>query len=97
MPYPVVDDNARSAVRFFAKSIVHGDATHRAWLLEAAENFVNGKELPAVRPSQPIVNDTKMLEWLMSDEGKEWLYLRLVEHYQLLITRKDIELAMPAA
>ncbi len=33
-------------VREFAKAILHGSETHRAWLLEAAENFVHGIPIP---------------------------------------------------
>lgn len=34
------------AIRAFAKAVQHGDVRHRAWLLEAAECFIEGRELP---------------------------------------------------
>lgn len=37
------------AVRAFTKAVLHGDDEHKAWLLEAAENFIAGKPLPAPR------------------------------------------------
>lgn len=33
-------------VRRFAQAILHGDAEHREWLLEAAELFAEGEPLP---------------------------------------------------
>lgn len=36
-------------VREFARAILHGDDEHRAWLLEAAEEFVIGNPPPAAR------------------------------------------------
>jgi hypothetical protein len=33
----------------FARAVLHGDEEHRAWLMEAAEAFVEGRPLPAVR------------------------------------------------
>ena len=32
-------------IRQFARAILHGDNAHRAWLLEAAEKFLEGKEI----------------------------------------------------
>lgn len=34
---------AAKAVREFAKAILHGNARHKAWLIMAAERFVEGK------------------------------------------------------
>jgi hypothetical protein len=36
-------------VRAFAKAVLHGDNEHKAWLLEAAEAFIEGKPLPEPR------------------------------------------------
>jgi hypothetical protein len=36
-------------VREFAQAILHGDDTHKEWLLEAAECFVDGRALPPAR------------------------------------------------
>jgi hypothetical protein len=36
-------------IRKFARSILHGDDDHRAWLLEAAECFIEGKAMPPPR------------------------------------------------
>jgi hypothetical protein len=36
-------------VRAFAKAVLHGDDEHKAWLLEAAEAFIDRKPLPAQR------------------------------------------------
>jgi len=33
----------------FAKAILHGDEEHKEWLLEAAESFIKGQEIPARR------------------------------------------------
>lgn len=33
----------------FAKAILHGDEDHRAWLMEAAQAYLDGKKLPAPR------------------------------------------------
>lgn len=41
-----------SLVLEFAKAIQHGDARHRAWLLESANAFVLNEPLP-LRPSRP--------------------------------------------
>lgn len=37
----------------FARAVQHGDDEHRRWLMEAAEAFVAGKPLPAVRQLSP--------------------------------------------
>lgn len=59
-PPPVSPASAREiasgGVRNFARAILHGDEEHRRWLLEAAEAFVEGRELPepVVRTSEPL-------------------------------------------
>lgn len=57
MDTPVVDEKALEAatqansggdaVLTFAKAILHGDQTHRDWLIEAAHAFIAGGTLPA--------------------------------------------------
>lgn len=48
---PTVDpvELAHVYVRAFANAILHGDAAHRAWLLNAAERFLVG--LPVSQPA----------------------------------------------
>ena len=36
-------------IRNFVWAILHGDDTHKLWLIEAAESFIAGKEIPEVR------------------------------------------------
>jgi hypothetical protein len=33
-------------IREFARAILHGDADHRQWLLDAAEAFIEGRPIP---------------------------------------------------
>ena len=35
-------------IRLFAGAILHGDAVHREWLIEAAEAFIAGQPVPPV-------------------------------------------------
>jgi len=42
-----------ASVGDFAKAILHGDAEHRAWLMEAAECWDSGRTLPQPRSQQP--------------------------------------------
>lgn len=41
------------AVHNFARAILHGDEEHRAWLLDAADAFVDGRALPPPRGNEP--------------------------------------------
>lgn len=36
-------------IREFSRAILHGDEVHRAWLLAAAEAFIDGRPVPAPR------------------------------------------------
>lgn len=47
--YNEQDERWQIAVRNFARAIQHGSDDHRAWLVEAAEAFVNGERLPPPR------------------------------------------------
>lgn len=40
-PDCIADRKSAVEVRAFAKAILHGDEKHRAWLLRAAEQFIN--------------------------------------------------------
>ena len=40
---------SKNDVLAFAEAVLHGDDEHRAWLMEAAERWVAGEELPAPR------------------------------------------------
>jgi hypothetical protein len=40
-------------VREFAQALLHGDAIHQQWLLEAAECFIDGRALPPARSGKP--------------------------------------------
>lgn len=59
-PPPIaVNSPVNNPVRDFAKAILHGDQNHRAWLLEAAEAFINGEPVPPPKlpsPSNPADN-----------------------------------------
>ena len=33
-------------IRSFTKDILHGDDRHRAWLTNACELYINGKDIP---------------------------------------------------
>ncbi len=37
----------------FARAILHGDEVHRAWLLEAADAYENGRDIPPPRSGTP--------------------------------------------
>lgn len=41
-----IDERNANPVWAFAVLILHGDEAHRAWLLAAAEAFINGREIP---------------------------------------------------
>jgi hypothetical protein len=47
---------APEPVRKFAEAILHGDGVHRAWLLDAAEAFINGKPIPSVRDQTTVTS-----------------------------------------
>lgn len=44
-------DGWQEKVREFANLVQHGDDVHRAWLLEAAEAFINGRNISPPRNS----------------------------------------------
>jgi len=44
-----MDEEAAQLIRSFARAILHGDEVHRAWLVEAAEAFIEGKPMPPPR------------------------------------------------
>lgn len=41
-----MNPEVRDAVLEFASSILHGSDEHREWLLEAAQAFTEGREIP---------------------------------------------------
>lgn len=41
--------DTRAAVRAFARAVLHGDNDHQEWLLEAADAFLERRELPSPR------------------------------------------------
>ena len=43
---PRMTEDEKSRVEDFAEAILHGDESHRAWLLAAAEAFNTGKPIP---------------------------------------------------
>lgn len=69
-----IHPKARAAhIRNFTKAILHGDDEHRAWLQEAAEAFIEGRELPPPRASSPIFTNSQrmalvsILVWYTTD------------------------------
>src|SRR3954468_18360273 len=56
-------EDAADSVRRFARAILHGDEDHRAWLIEAAEAFIAGKQMPEPRgggmPTSPELDAEK--------------------------------------
>jgi hypothetical protein len=53
VPFTIYErEEWQTAVRNFAKAILHGDQDHQEWLMEAAEAFVNGDRLPPPRDSK---------------------------------------------
>lgn len=69
-------------VRAFAMAILHGDEEHQAWLIEAANRWIEGKDMPPPRSKQspsPTPDDGSLLtyeekqkiqlDWLASNGG----------------------------
>ena len=54
-------ETAAAAVQRFAEAILHGDNDHRAWLLNAAKAFVDGKPIPEMRGN--TLGDTPVRIW----------------------------------
>lgn len=51
---------AANRIRAFAKAILHGDAEHRRWLLDAAEAFIEGRRpLPPSKPKSKVGRQAK--------------------------------------
>lgn len=44
-----ISSAAVEEIKDFATAILHGDQVHREWLMEAADAYENGRELPAPR------------------------------------------------
>lgn len=45
----VGEDYDAKKIREFARLILHGDEEHRDWLIEAADAFIAGEEMPPPR------------------------------------------------
>ncbi len=50
------------SVADFASKILHGDEVHKAWLIEAADAYINGLDLPSPR-SSPIIDEAVNEAW----------------------------------
>jgi hypothetical protein len=63
-------------IRSFTQAIMHGDDEHRAWLKEAAEAFLEGRELPPPRAGTPILTNSQrmalvsILVWYATDRNQ---------------------------
>ncbi len=57
-----LDSAISDKVKDFAAKILHGDDVHKAWLMEAADSYVNGFSIPASR-SSPITDDEVNEAW----------------------------------
>lgn len=42
----MMTDREKHLVMEFAKAVLHGDASHRAWLIAAAEAYCDGLPIP---------------------------------------------------
>jgi hypothetical protein len=49
-------EDQKAAVKEFARSILHGDAEHRRWLMDAAEAFCEDKSMPKVRNAKGVMH-----------------------------------------
>lgn len=61
-----MNEQWQTAVRNFAKAILHGDDTHKEWLTEAADAFVRGEKLPAPRSER---RPKAFLDWAVKMFG----------------------------
>lgn len=48
-------------VLMFAKAILHGDAEHRKWLMEAAKAYSYGQPLPPARNGSGLIKDEPVI------------------------------------
>jgi hypothetical protein len=82
-------------VRAFAKAVLHGDDEHKAWLLEAAEAFIDGKPLPAPR-GRGAQSDTEPVR-IVHDDAFGWGVLLNGKPVKCLFNSKEKTVAWLAA
>ena len=81
----------RSAVLAFAEAVLHGDEEHRIWLMEAAECWVAGRDLPVPRSGTktwiPEIGErVRVADHCVDAElwNRDTLYVAGISHRRLL-------------
>jgi hypothetical protein len=83
-------------IRHFTQAILHGDDEHRAWLQEAAEAFIEGRELPPPRANAPILTNShrmalvSILVWYATDKHQPQQFVDCSQPDTVVTTVEDL-------